>query len=290
MLKQGDSMHIDADFMNCVGFVGKLTVQGFDADGTCFVVSLEEEDELFIYCVTARHLVRPTKFRREMFPTTEPIYVRLPQKDRAGIVVPNTRGDWMPHSDVHVDLCVAEFDKTMEVRGMAQDAEASLTPLALPKIALSKELAGYFGFGLGSEIFIPSVFVGHEGELSNTPIVRFGNIAAMPTVPVRYASPTRPAFLIETHSLGGTSGAPVFFHTDPYRRFRRVEARRDPNNPKKRSVPYFLIGMVLGSHSGTYLTDFVVNESADQIIAHDAEFNAGISVVVPVDAILELAE
>lgn len=75
------AMHIDADFMNCVGFIGTPSAIGFSADGTCFVLSVEEENERFSYLVTARHLVRPIRFRKELYPETDSVHVRLPMSD-----------------------------------------------------------------------------------------------------------------------------------------------------------------------------------------------------------------
>jgi hypothetical protein len=60
-------------------------------------------------------------------------------------------------------------------------------------------------------------FVNHEGRQRNTPTARFGNISMMPWEPVR--NPLRGAqesFLVETRSLGGYSGSPVFLHILPY--------------------------------------------------------------------------
>jgi hypothetical protein len=284
-LEREARMQIDPGILNTVGFIGEPTGQGFDARGTCFLLRVVDEAEAFTYLITARHLVRPIKFRKETCPTTDPIYVRLPAEGGGTFVIPMTRGDWIPHKDNHVDLCVAEFDP----RKWEAEKKLQITTLEYPSIAIDDQRATHFGFGIGSGIFIPSVFVGHEGELNNTPVVRLGNVAAMPA-PIRRGSPTRPAYLIETHSIGGASGAPVFFHIDPFKNFGRSELPRDLTDPKTKISPYLLIGVLIGAHSGSYLADFVERDDEEQIISLNPDFNAGISIVVPIPVVIEILD
>jgi hypothetical protein len=141
---------------------------------------------------------------------------------------------------------------------------------------------------MGDEIFVPSLFPAHVGERSNIPVVRFGNIAAPALEPVRVGSPTVPAFLIETRSLGGISGAPVFLHLRPLAVRNVPHATLDDLG--RRIVPYALIGMVLGAHGGRYASDFVSVDPGENIIASDAEFNAGLSVVLPIQHVIDLLD
>jgi hypothetical protein len=278
------AMHIDPDFMNCVGFIGAPSAHGFTADGTCFIFGIEEENERFNYLVTARHLVRPTHFREEVHSLDDFVYIRLPRVDGKAHVVKMMRGQWTPHSDRHVDICITEFDQI----GLDERNELLMASLLYPGIGMNEEEITEYGFGVGSDLFIPSVFAGHVGEAFNIPIIRRASVAALPLTPIRVGSPTKPAFLIETHSLGGTSGAPVFFHLDPYKSSAREPASHRQWDQSVRVAPYKLIGMLIGSHSGNYLADFVSTDEAGSIIAKDADFNAGISVVLPLQLILEI--
>ena len=99
-------------------------------------------------------------------------------------------------------------------------------------------------------------------------------VAALPIEPVAFGSPRRPAYLVETKSLGGTSGSPVFLHTEP-----NARTIGDP------LLPCFLVGMMQGIHSGQYAADFI--EGADKVVPKDADFNAGIGIVLPYTQIME---
>ena len=91
-----------------------------------------------------------------------------------------------------------------------------------------------------------------------------------------------PAFLIETRSLGGMSGSPVMFHTEPTRRYRREPLWTEPAEPATglRIASYFLVGMLLGGWYGQNAADFA--ETEGRILnPTDGDFNTGIAVVLP---------
>jgi hypothetical protein len=119
------------------------------------------------------------------------------------------------------------------------------------------------------------------GEKQNLPVVRFGSISAMPSEPLWVASPTRPAFLVETRSLGGMSGAPVLFHTDPYYMGPRKPISDESDN-KIRVYPSLLIGLIRGTYPGNSQSDWT-----EEIVGADERFNTGISIVLPISQIIE---
>jgi hypothetical protein len=119
----------------------------------------------------------------------------------------------------------------------------------------------------------------------------------MPEEPIPPASPKRMAYLVETRSLGGTSGSPVFFKSDQnrVRRFKEPlisPAQETSNETTRRYVilPYLLVGMILGSHSGQYANDFISEDDTDIKPPKDADFNAGISVMMSALDILDFLE
>jgi hypothetical protein len=213
------------------------------------------------------------------------VKVRFPRESASPVIYETVRGSWICHDDRHVDVCVRPLD----LRKVDPNDELSFNSLVATgenNILAVERIAP----GLGDEIFIPSLFTGHVGERRNIPVVRHGHIAAMPHEAIRYGSPTRPAFLIETHSLGGTSGAPVFMPLTPSSFYNRPEKPAvDPATGRK-SVPYKLIGMILGSHSGRYASDFVVPDDPETVVSKDADFNAGISVALPIHLVMEVLE
>jgi hypothetical protein len=71
--------------------------------------------------------------------------------------------------------------------------------------------------------------------------------------------------------MGGTSGSPVFLHTTP----NRVHGNAPVGLIKDNGgfiVPYFLIGMMQGMHSGQYAYDFVSDDDEEVIMPQDADF------------------
>jgi hypothetical protein len=78
------------------------------------------------------------------------------------------------------------------------------------------------------------------------------------------------------------SGAPVLFHTDPYRMGPRQSAPTDPGNSTLRTYPAFLIGIHIGTYPGQFRSDWT-----EDIVGADERFNSGISIVLPVAQITE---
>src|SRR5262249_14449914 len=70
-------------------------------------------------------------------------------------------------------------------------------------------------FGIGSEVLFVGRFMGFDGQESNRPSVRFGNISICPPVVINIprANQTHPqeSFLVEARSLPGYSGSPVYW-------------------------------------------------------------------------------
>jgi hypothetical protein len=71
--------------------------------------------------------------------------------------------------------------------------------------------------GPGDDVYLVGRFIGHDGKQRNTPIARFGVISMMPSEPVRNAHTglAQETILIETHSITGHSGSPVFVQRLP---------------------------------------------------------------------------
>ena len=262
---------------------------GFIADGTCFFVRYTEDTEAFDYVVTARHLVRPHTRGIEELPLDGKVRIRLSRKNKPPRVIDTVRHEWAVHNDASIDIAVRPFD----TRAIDPDEELEVSHLnitGLSTILQSPITDRFYGsVALGDDIFIPSLFTGHIGERRNIPVIRIGHIAAMPTENIRSGAPTTPAFLIETKSLGGISGAPVFVHLQPQQRRSEPKFRNAPGEDMM-IVPYALIGIILGAHSGRYAEDFVVPEGEENIIPRDADFNAGISVVLPIKHAIDLIE
>jgi hypothetical protein len=270
MIRRAAKMQIEDETLHCVAFLGVDTEAGFFACGTCFFVQVIEKDMAFVYAITASHVIGSAH--------GETISVRVQRTSGAPRTFRTLNSDWMTHPDSTVDICLYPVDLVK----WDTDDDLHIVALTWPSMAMTIAEAEQCGFGIGSDIFIPNVFTAALGEKQNLPVVRFGHVAAMAIEPIRFASPKRPAYLIETRSLGGMSGSPVIFHTDPARKGRRKPFKREADTGLL-ITPYFLVGILKGNWSGSYIDDFVGTDNMHS----DAEFNSGLSVVLPVIDILE---
>jgi hypothetical protein len=136
--------------------------------------------------------------------------------------------------------------------------------------------------GLGAEVAIIGLFRSHYGGHKNIPVVRVGNIAALPGEPVltKYAGPMN-AYLIEARSIAGLSGSPVFAFPDPSVVLATGLAKRriDPQGS-------CLLGLVHGHFD-------VRNMNEDVVADEDAlgrGVHTGVGVVIPAQKIIETIE
>jgi hypothetical protein len=276
MIRRDEKMHIDNQFIHCAAFLGMTTTDDrFSIHGTCFFLRTEENDLIFTSLISAKHVVRDYFALRP----GRSLAVRVQRK--TGLMpkqFDTGPGDWIDHPDAKVDIAVCEVPWRM----WNEDDDLEIIALTVPDFTQLERDLSQSGFGLGSEIFIPSAYIHVPGETQNIPVVRFGRVAAMPSEPLWVLSPTPPAFLMETRSLGGMSGAPVLFHTDPYRMGPRQSAPTDPGNSTLRTYPAFLIGIHIGTYPGQFRSDWT-----EDIVGADERFNSGISIVLPVAQITE---
>jgi Trypsin-like peptidase domain len=281
------TMQVDDQVLNCTVFLGSPLEHGFAAEGTGFVLHVPEEGLSFLYIVTCRHVVEPTASVRDLTPNDDPIWIRLNREgDKPPKVIKTKRSEWLFPKERYVDVCVYPFDKQMH------DADDDLALVTLNTsstngIIFTDTFQAHWGLALGDEIFMVSCFVGRVGDRKNIPVIRLGSIAAKPSEPAWGGSHQSPAYLIETRSLGGTSGSPVFLHVNPGRRLREPELRQLPDGGGT-IAPYYLIGMMQGFHSGQYASDFVANDDEQKVVPVDTDFNAGIGVAIPISQIMDL--
>jgi hypothetical protein len=144
---------------------------------------------------------------------------------------------------------------------------------------LTESMIKSFRVGLGASLFIPGLFVSHQGTKRNVPIVRTGTIAAMPEEPIETeAMGKMPAYLVESRSVGGLSGSPVLVRTG--------DCRLSPKGGK--ILPprtEFILGLVHG-HWDAKLT---AEDAVVDIVRKETRVNVGIAVVVPSQKILDVS-
>jgi hypothetical protein len=276
------AMQVHWQILKCTAFLGTPVQNAFYAEGTCFFLSISEDGRDFFYVVTCRHVVQPFLSRRGNEKNPESLWIRMNRKSGTPRIEKTIRGDWISHKDRSVDICIYTFPSHL----WDHDDDLDISFMRADSINLTTDRYHEVGFSLGDEVFIVGAFVGRVGDRKNIPVVRIANVAAMPEEPVWGGSPARPAFLIETRSLGGTSGSPIFLHPFP----NRVAGNWALPIDQKGNVgaPYLLFGMMQGSHSGQYANDFVSDNDAERVIPKDADFNAGIAIALPIDQVMEV--
>jgi hypothetical protein len=165
-----------------------------------------------IYAVTNRHVVEAGY-----------TVIRLNTIDDEIDVLELEQEDWILHPEGD-DLAVAAIDLPQR-----RHKYHPLDPSEFITRHTVTEL------GAGDDTFMVGRFISHAGMQRNTPSLRFGSIAMLPFEKVRLASGhMQEAFLVETRSISGYSGSPVFVYrpvqkkttlTVPYER----DLLRDPH-------------------------------------------------------------
>ena len=270
----------------CVAFVGVEYDNGsFVPKATGFFALAGEDNIQRSHFLTAEHVITHVKNHiakdeREKGIKSR-LAVRLNLKDGGSEVVPLSDSFWWSHpdhdnlTDVAVTLCSFQqpyFDHfAIPLYGSVVDNSTTNH--------LKRR-----GASLGQEIAIIGLFRNHRGRERNEPIVRVGNISAMPEEPVstRYCGYTD-GYLVEAHSIGGLSGSPVF-----------VNLWDGPNITLNVGVPrvegtvdfkqYMHFGLMHGHWDLPNLTDDAVVEDGND---KQESINTGIGVVIPIQKILE---
>jgi hypothetical protein len=226
-------LRIDPHFLDCVAFVCSRTVASRDrsiAGGTAFFVEVEDESDLHLkwtYVVTALHCIDEIRAQN--------IYIRvntLPDvQSNVGFEnIPTCKDEWFRHDKADVAAILLDHNPERHVvQGLSLDLFIDreyrfnvqhLDGRGNPQ--LEPGLKANFPDGIpvqaGDDLFSPGLFVQSAGKKRNLPAARFRNIARMPSdelvvlrTVVHGDTPIR-AYLAESHSWGGHSGSPVFWH------------------------------------------------------------------------------
>ena len=268
-----------------VGFL----LEGNYPIGTGFFVCVEEQGFAFTYFLTATHVIYPFwRLRSTPFPPDGEVTIRVNRIGEGVKDMTVKKANWFYHPDRrHVDLCAAYIDENVH----CLHSETRASAMSIDRLAISSSLPeanlAPIQMMLGDEVFLAGLFLQRPGVKRNLPIVRTGNIAALPHEPIDFFSPRHPVYLLETKSLGGISGSPVFF--EPSSRaagnvrtsgaMTQIDSATMKNVRTVNIVSYRFVGMVTGTWHTDDRSDFLTaNESGK---TKDDDWNTGISVVIP---------
>lgn len=257
-------MLIDDEIRKCVAFVGCTTPNGFKLAGTVFFISVPlDAENLALYAITARHVIVAANRESE----DKRILLKVNSRDGGPKLLATSFSDWSVHSDPYVDVAVYSFSdwQGLDFRTIGSESLATASVMQQQ------------GIGIGEEIFLVGLFSEHAGKKKNIPIVRVGNIAAMPEEQIETKMGRDivniDAYLVECKSIGGLSGSPVFVHIDA-----------------KNQVPWYYLTPPPPSPTITYLLGLMhghwefPSSKPDTLKLDEARgdsVNVGIAIVIP---------
>ena len=273
-------MAIPDEVRKCVAYLGCKTADGLiHLAGTVFFLAIAIPPGTaggYGYAVTAKHVIDAIKENS----TDGKVYVRLNLRNVGARFAESRIEDWKSHpTDDSVDVAAHLFPFSPDFDHMVFPAAG----IATPDVIRTQDI------GIGDEVFITGLFVHHFGQERNIPIIRIGNIAGMPEEEIETPDFGKiDAFLIESRSIGGLSGSPVFVKiSEPKtgQRILRVEGRRmSVDEPRATGVDrIYLLGLVHG-HWDTLPSQI----DTMAIDTRGESVNVGIAIVVPAQKILEV--
>ncbi len=263
-------MLVPDDVRKCVVFLAYRVADGYRLVGTAWFVArtIPDSDGTHPYLVTAKHLIEAIR-RRGL----DKVYARYNLKNGTSGLVETAIGDWLSHpTDPSVDVAAIKG-------GIPEGGDHLLYPL---ERFATREIVGSQAIGVGEEVFLTGLFVNHVGQSKNIPIVRVGNIAAMPEEPVGASIGPIEAYLIEARSIGGLSGSPVFAHLG-VARLVNGQARFASGGPI-----FYLLGLMHGHWD--LPTPDVDELAVDDGVGVRRSVNMGIAIVVPAWRIAEVLD
>jgi hypothetical protein len=275
-------MRIPDQITKCVGFACATfaPVNEIVPKGTVCLVG-RESDQSVGYFVTAKHVVEEISTQSadgKLHISLNKRFLSSPTDPIRHLIETNTT-DWYVHpDDKSIDLAILPFSPC--------DLWTSDIKMFDLVGAASKDRMAQEGIGIGDETVSVGLFAKIPGKSRNRPIVRVGNIACIPEEPIiskwtNYGP--MDAYLIETRSLGGLSGSPVFVQSGPIKTNILERTKYEVSNLPGGTI--YLLGITHGHWDippvpeSTLLPDLSMTK-----------INSGIAVVTPVCKLLEMLE
>jgi hypothetical protein len=251
-------MRLNDEIINCVAFLCGTSRKPV---ATAFFVSIPYNLAPLpvmghTYLVTAKHCVEGSR--------PGDLYVRLNIRNGQFEYI-KLDSEWIFPQDTSVDLAIMPFKIS------AFEFEYQTLPFSM--LATDAKIKEH-SIGIGEEVAITGLFCERAGRKRNIPIVRFGNIAAMPIEKLEDIKTKKEfhGYLIEARSIGGLSGSPVIAFLGP--------SRIANNAVHMRHYYFFLLGVIRGHW---HRPAIVPHRKRNRSVLEDdlGELNFGIAVVTP---------
>jgi hypothetical protein len=274
--KKGDLLvQLPNEIRKCVVFICRNTNSGMKFFGTAFFIReyIDKTNKIdyFDHLITAKHiLVKLWEIK-----PNELVYLRINRKDNGYDLIDISSNQWQFHPDPFVDVAIIPFIKVPDY--------IDYLPYPLLSSA-TNDIVDALGIGIGDDIFLAGLFTRHTGTQKNIPIIRVGNIAAMPDEPIKTEMGDMEAYIVETRSVGGLSGSPVFAYLGGMRYF---DDNKEPpeifTSDDTLTGNFYLLGIMHGH--------WKVSKSDIDMFVEDNEnnesVNMGLGIVVPISKIIE---
>jgi len=273
--------YIPNDLLKCVVFIGYRQADGKDKfAGSAFWISRPGPEDIAneyrpAYLVTAAHVIEEVK--KNLPPGDYRVRIRVNRKTEGQDPwIDTPLPSWKTHPDPAVDLAVLKIglDKTLD--HFAWPTEGFVSAQSIEDDGRQIEL--------GDELFCAGLFWPHKGERKNIPIVRMANVAALRGEPVlNRDGHLMDAYLVESRSIGGLSGSPVFIDVLTAK---AAFVGKHAYLKGKDSFKFRLIGVMHGHFDWPDVEpDAVADDGKEEI-----GVNMGIAIVVPAEKIMEVLE
>ena len=151
----------------------------------------------FVCLATARHVAKKLE--------TQEFALRTTTVDGELVVIERPAGErWFYHptEPEYVDAAVMIFCPP-QLRNL------DILPVPYEMFA-TPEIIQEIDLGTGDEVFIAGLFTEVREMTRQHPIIRVGNLAMVPGEKIPYGGKLIEAYLVESRSIGGLSGSPVF--------------------------------------------------------------------------------
>lgn len=269
-------MRINEQLRKAVAFIGYLEGERFVAAGTAFFVGypIGVQDRISTYLVTADHVIRG-----------------LVQRDSSEAIIRLNTATGSTLLRAHLERFLTHpTSNVADVAVLPVGSISQYDQKALPiDLFATPDHVENDRIGVGDQVYFIGCFVNHAGRQRNVPIVRVGNIAAIPEEPISTAIGDMEGYIIEGVSVGGFSGSPIFV----------APTRQVVGGPSidfgegmilLGHLKLALLGLVHGHFVAVEVSSTTANSDATTGLRARDEMNAGFAIVVPAQLIKETLE
>ena len=234
---------VHEDMRKCVAFVYAKKSGDLRIAGTAFWVGYPvpghpDNDQGLM--ITANHVIEGVR----SFGDDGTVWLRINTKGGGSDYLPTPADTWY-QTDATVDVAFHPWKHP-------EDKDFDYRAWSLSKAVATEENIIREQIGIGDEVFTVGLFSNHIGLDAIEPIIRVGNVAAIPKDLVNSEFGMMKGILVEARSIRGLSGSPVFVHLG-WTRFRDqhvVQAGIDRPFSLPRCYARTLVGHARTSRSG----------------------------------------